>query len=210
MAKPSRLSRQALYASLKEVMWNFLSSKCKAHANLTCLVNQYYLRWSYRFYHWSYDHTSLVRVKMKINIRIRLLTYSLWRPFKKLFTVLLCSYVEWAEAISVWTGPLESAFFWKQKVIALVWTENVKGLGNANSSMTCLRITVQQHDLRINDWSGGGGGRGWGFQLSPYAFSARPVSCDVTERDPPAKRERLGTRLKGFVSKEPVILCRAE
>ena len=166
--------------------------------------------WSYRFYHWSYDHTSLVWVKMKINIRIRLLTYSLWRPFKKLFTVLLCSYVEWAEAISVWTGPLESAFFWKQKVIALVWTENVKGLGNANSSMTCLRITVQQHDLRINDWSGGGGGRGWGFQLSPYAFSARSVSCDVTERDPPAKRERLGTRLKGFVSKEPVILCRVE
>ena len=141
-------------------------------------------------------------VKWKFNIRIRLLTYSLWRPFKKLFTVLLCSYEEWAEAISVWTGPLESAFFWKQKVIALVWTEN--------SSMTCLRITVQQHDLRINDWSGSGGGRGWGFQLSPYAFSARPVSCDVTERDPPAKRERLGTRLKGFVSKEPVILCRAE
>lgn len=166
--------------------------------------------WSYRFYHWSYDHTSLVWVKMKINIRTRLLTYSLWRPFKKLFTVLLCSNVEWTEAINVWTGPLESAFFWKQKVIALVWKENVKGLGNAYSSMTCLRITVQQHDLRINDWSGGGEGRGWGFQLSPYAFSALSVSCDVTERDSPAKRERLGTRLKRFVSKEPVILCPVE
>ena len=55
--------------------------------------------WSYRFYHWSYDHRSLVWVKMKINIRIRLLTYPLWRPFKKLFTVLLCSYVKWTEAI---------------------------------------------------------------------------------------------------------------
>lgn len=86
-----------------------LSSKCNAHANFTCLANQYlftYLSmdvvfaWSYRFYHWSYDHSSLVRVgKMKINIRIRLLTYPLWRPFNKLFTVLLCSYVKWTEAI---------------------------------------------------------------------------------------------------------------
>ena len=165
--------------------------------------------WSYRFYHWNYDHTSLVRVKMKINIRILLLTYSLWRPFKVVycFTLFLCG-------VDRSHKRLNRA---SRKCIIL------KTKGHRFSvDGKCERFgkRLLKHDLfahnrvttRFEDkWLKRGWGReGRGFQLSPYAFSARSVSCDVTERDSPAKRKRLGTRLKGFVSKEPVILCRVE